>query len=91
MIGVGSQDNFEYTQNFLEHTGMSTTTMLWERTGKIWNINGVRVNSAMQLYSHDLTVQSDLLFFNDDGRGIMLNAARQEPWASPGRSSSTSS
>ena len=80
-MGVGSQDDFEYSQDFLDTTGMTTTTMLWERTGTIWNINGVRVNSAMQLYSHDLTQASGLIFFNKDGRQTVLNAAPQTPWA----------
>lgn len=70
---------------------MKSTTMLWEKTGNIWAINNVRVNSAMQLYSHDLSQQSGLIFFNDNGRDIVLNAAPQEPWAPPGSSSATAS
>ena len=58
--------------------------MLWERTGNIWSINGVRVNSAMQLYSHDLEQRSDLIFFNDTGRRVVLDAAPQTPWAPAG-------
>ena len=83
MVGVGAQDDFEYGQDFLDTTGMKTTTMLWERSGAIWSINRVRVNSAMQLYSHDLSQQSGLIFFNDDGRGIVLAAAPEQPWAPP--------
>jgi hypothetical protein len=44
----------------------------------------------MQLFSHDLTLQSELFFFNDAGRRIALDAAIQEPWAAPGGASSTS-
>ena len=88
---MGAQDDFEYGQDFLATTGMKTTTMLWERTGVIWSINNVRVNSAMQLYSHDLSQQSGLIFFNNDGRQIVLDAATQPPWApASGGSSGTS-
>ena len=55
--------------------------MLWERTGNIWSINGVCVNSAMQLYSHDLTQESSVIFFNDQGRQVVLDASSQQPWA----------
>lgn len=61
--------------------------MLWEQTGNVWNINQVRTNSAMQLYSYDLSQKSNLIFFNDDGRNIVLDAAVQEPWAPPGSAS----
>lgn len=55
--------------------------MLWEATGNIWRINSVRTNSAMQLYSYDLSQQSGIIFFNDHGRGVVLDAAIQIPWA----------
>jgi hypothetical protein len=41
----------------------------------------VRTNSAMQLFSHDLSQQSGIIFFNKDGRSVMLDASVQEPWA----------
>jgi hypothetical protein len=41
----------------------------------------VRINSAMQLFSHDLSRQSGLIFFNDDGRSVVLDAVTQTPWA----------
>lgn len=81
---MGAQDDFEFAQEFLDHTGMADTTMLWEGSGNIWQLNGVRVNSAMQLYSYDLSRKSDLIFFNDDGRRVALDASIQEPWAPPG-------
>ena len=62
--------------------------MLWEPTGNIWAIQSIRVNSAMQLYSHDLAQQSGIIFFNDKGRKVVLDAAPQEPWAAPGSTSS---
>lgn len=93
-MGVGSQDNFEQAQDFLSDTGItsggtSPLTMLWERSGNIWSINNVRTNSAMQLFSHDLSSQSGLLFFNNDGRSVVLDAAVQEPWAPAGSSASS--
>ena len=55
--------------------------MLWERSGNVWAINGIRINSAMQLFSHDLSQESPVIFFNDDGRSVVLDAATQAPWA----------
>lgn len=55
--------------------------MLWERSGNIWALNNVRTNSAMQLFSFDLSQESSLLFFNPDGRAAVLDAAIQTPWA----------
>lgn len=55
--------------------------MLWEGSGNIWALNNVRTNSAMQLFSYDMSQQSNRIFFNDDGRSVVLDAAVQEPWA----------
>ncbi len=84
-MGVGAQDDFSEAQDFLGDTGVggaeSTITMLWEGSGNIWGLNNVRTNSAMQLFSHDLSQQSGIIFFNKDGRSVMLDASVQEPWA----------
>ena len=84
-MGVGSQDDFARAQDFLSDTGVggagSELTMLWEGTGNIWALNSVRTNSAMQLYSYDLSRASGIIFFNNDGRGVVLDAVIQEPWA----------
>jgi hypothetical protein len=64
---------------------MEAAQMLWERTGQVWQLNNVRTNSAMQLYSHDLSQQSGIIFFNNDGRSIVLDAAVQAPWAPTSR------
>ncbi|MDG1087979.1 MAG: hypothetical protein P8P20_09605, partial [Acidimicrobiales bacterium] len=50
-------------------------------SGTIWGLNNVRINSAMQLFSHDLSQQSGIIFFNDDGRNVVLDAVIQTPWA----------
>jgi hypothetical protein len=84
VVGVGAQDDFDMSQDFLGDTGVGGSevlTMLWEGSGNIWNMNSVRTNSAMQLFSHDLSQQSGIIFFNNDGRSIVLDAAIQEPWA----------
>jgi len=58
--------------------------MLWEATGNIWTLNQVSVNSAMQFYSYDLSQKSGIIFFNQDGRDIVLEEAGKEPWAPAG-------
>lgn len=83
VIGVGAQDDFEAVQRFLDNTGMKDTPMLWERSGNIWRIQNVGHNSSMQLYSYDLKQVSGVIFFNDRGRQIVLDAVGQEPWAPP--------
>lgn len=84
-MGVGSQDDFAEAQDFLGDTGVggasSELTMLWEGSGNIWALNNVRTNSAMQLYSHDLSQASGVIFFNNNGRSVVLDAVVQEPWA----------
>lgn len=88
---MGSQDDFKQAQDFLGNTGISPggaavdgVDMLWERSGNIWNLNGIRSNSSMQLFSFDLTRESQVIFFNDAGRSTVLDAIVQEPWAPPG-------
>lgn len=84
-MGVGSQDSFGEAIDFLGDTGIggadSELTMLWEGSGNLWRINAVRTNSAMQLYTHDLSQASGVIFFNPNGREVVLDAATQEPWA----------
>ena len=84
-MGVGSQYDFEGAREFLIKTGVggadSTITLLWEGSGNIWGMNNVRTNSAMQLFSHDLSQASGIIFFNDNGRSVVLDASVQEPWA----------
>ena len=81
VIGVGAQDDFEGVQKFLNRTGMTDTTMLWEPQGNFWSLQNVSHNSAMQLYSFDLSQESGVIFFNDQGRQVVLDAAGQTPWA----------
>jgi hypothetical protein len=60
---------------------MTDTTMLWEPQGNLWSLQNVSHNSAMQLYSFDLSQESGVIFFNDQGRQVVLDAAGQTPWA----------
>lgn len=87
-MGVGAQDDFGEAQDFLGDTGVggadSVITMLWEGSGNIWGLNNVRTNSAMQLFSYDLSQQSGIFFFNNNGRAVVLEASVQEPWAPAG-------
>ena len=63
--------------------------VLWESSCTAWGFNNVRVNSAMQLFTHDLEQKSNPIFFNDDGRTAVLSTAPNEPWAaSPGEGGS---
>ena len=80
VIGVGALDSFEDVQTFLNRTGMTDTTMLWEPEGNLWRLQSVSHNSAMQLYSFDLSQQSGVIFFNDQGRQVVLETAGQTPW-----------
>ena len=81
VVGVGSQEDFEGVQEFVNRTDLPTVPILWEQTGNLWRLNNVRTNSAMQLYSYDLSQQSGIIFFNNNGRSVVLDAAIQTPWA----------
>jgi hypothetical protein len=85
VIGVGALDSFEDVQTFLNRTGMTDTMMLWESKGNLWRLQNVSHNSSMQLYSYDLSKESGVIFFNDQGRKIVLESAGVSPWA-PGAS-----
>jgi len=60
---------------------------MWEGSCAAWNLVNNRTNSAMQLFSHDLTKQSGVIFFNNAGRETVLEASVQEPWAPPSSAS----
>jgi len=58
--------------------------MLWEQSGNLWSINQVFTNSSMQLFSFDLSTESQKIFFNEGGKTSVLDTVVQEPWAPPG-------
>jgi len=55
--------------------------MLWEGSGSIWRQKRVISNSSMQLFSFDLSQESQKILFNVPGRQVVLDAAFQTPWA----------
>ena len=89
LVGVGSQEDFEGVQEFVNSTDLETVPILWEQTGNLWRLNSVRTNSAMQLFSYDLSRQSSIIFFNDNGRAVVLDAAIQTPWSPVDRTASS--
>lgn len=90
IIGVGTQDDFALAQDFVDRTGLNSVDLLWDPTRVSWNTVGVRTNSAMQLYSHDLSQKSSIVFWSDDTKQLVLEAAPQEPFAPPGAGSASS-
>jgi len=81
VIGVGSQDDFEQAQDFLRDTGLDDVEMLWEGSGNIWGLNRVRTNSAMQLFSYDLSQGSQVVaIVNDQNLELLADSAGQAPW-----------
>ena len=68
VIGLGSQDNLEFAQEFITQTGLESPTMLWADNFDIWQQFGITVNSQMVLVSGDLTQSSPLFFGFDSTR-----------------------
>ena len=48
MIGVGTQDDLDYAENFVQSTG-TTFTMLWDSTFQSWNQLGITGQPAWML------------------------------------------
>ena len=64
MIGLGTQDDFAYAQEFVD-TGQLTAdelTFLWDPGFETWQAFGVRANSSMALVSADLSGVSSVFF-----------------------------
>ncbi len=67
MVGLGTQDDFAFAQNFLEHGAFQRTTLLWDPSFATWQALGVQANSQFVLLQPDLSTGSDLVYgFNDD-------------------------
>ena len=62
MIGLGTQDDFAYAEDFLQATGVSTPTMLWDPSFATWQGFGARINSQMVLLSSDLERGTELFY-----------------------------
>ena len=78
MIGLGTQDDFAYAQDFIADTGVTTPTMLWDPSFVTWSTFGVNVNSQMMLLAPDLSARSDVWFgFGEEQRQGVLDAAAE--------------
>lgn len=68
VIGLGTQDDFALALDFLDRTGVSTPTMLWDPGFSIWQSFGVQANSQMMVVSADLERGTGLTYGFDEGR-----------------------
>ena len=76
VIGLGSQDDFAYTQNFRSATGVTTPTMLWDPSFTTWRQLGITTNSQMVLFDPALGHVIDSWFgFNDTTKTEILAQA----------------
>ncbi len=64
MIGLGTQDDFAYAQEFVASGELTDDdlTFLWDPSFDTWQAFGVRANSSMALLSADLTGASTVFF-----------------------------
>ncbi len=74
MVGLGTQDDFAYARDFIDHTGVESFTMLWDPSFATWQVFGVQANSQMMVLSPDLSQGSNLIYgFNDDQQQAILD------------------
>lgn len=87
---MGTQDDFELAQQFVSDTGLVSIPLLWDPSPNLhsWNLTGVRTNSAMQLFSYDLSNESQQILWDERGKELVLDAAPQEGFAPPGSAQS---
>ena len=52
---MGAQDDFAYALRFVDDTGVTTPTMVWDPSFTTWREYGVNRNSSMILANGDLT------------------------------------
>ncbi|MEO0492336.1 MAG: hypothetical protein AAF081_02855 [Actinomycetota bacterium] len=78
MIGLGTQDDFAYAQEFVETGGLTdgeNLTFLWDPSFATWQGYGVRANSSMAILSADLSTTSSVFFgFGDAEQQQVLDA-----------------
>lgn len=72
MVGLGTQDNFPYAQEFVDTFGVSTVKMLWDPTAITWQAFGVTANSQMALVAPDLSQGTQLFFGFDKSREVEI-------------------
>ena len=72
---MGTQDDFALAQDFLDRTGVSTPTMLWDPSFSTWQQFGVQANSQMMVLTPDLTGGSSLIYgFSDDQQQAVIDS-----------------
>lgn len=77
MIGLGTQDDFAYAQEFVDSGDLADVgiTFLWDPNFATWNQFDVRTNSSMALLSADLQGMSPVFFgFGPDEQMMILDA-----------------
>lgn len=53
MVGIGTRNDIEYAQGFLEDTGVTNFPLLWEPTGRSWTEHAVAAQPYMILIDAD--------------------------------------
>lgn len=80
MIGLGTQDDFEFAQEFVSggNLGEGDVTFLWDPSFATWQAFGVRVNSSMALATGDLSSTTEVFFgFDESIQQDILDALPQ--------------
>ena len=64
MIGLGTQDDFAFAQEFVDSGDLTDDelTFLWDPSFATWQAFGVRTNSSMAILRGDLTSTSQVFF-----------------------------
>lgn len=53
LVGIGTRDDLDYAEGFLEDTGVSNFALLWEPSGESWVDNAVAAQPYMILFDAD--------------------------------------
>jgi hypothetical protein len=74
VIGLGTQDDFDFALDFIADTGVTTPTMLWDPSFDTWRALGVTINSQMMMVSPDLEQRTEVWFgFGGDQQQQILD------------------
>ena len=77
MIGLGTQDDFAYAQEFVDSGELTDDelTFLWDPNFTTWQAFGVRANSSMALLRADLASASQPFFgFGPEEQQMILDS-----------------
>lgn len=53
IVGIGTQDSLELAESFVESTGTTSLTMLWDQSFETWRYYGVQAQPAALLVRAD--------------------------------------